>query len=65
MSAAPKSWAVKIYSVGRGVDLWRHLCRRCLEALKAEGWETRADKEPPHELFCDGDACRAARKAAA
>lgn len=64
MSEPAKSWAVRIYLVGRGVDIWRHLCRRCLEALKSEGWETRAEKDPPHELPCDGDACRAIRSAA-
>lgn len=55
---------VRIYKVGRGVDLWRWMCRRCLEAIKAEGWEVRDQKEPPSELACDGDACREARAAA-
>lgn len=56
---------VRIYKVGRGVDLWRWLCRRCLEALKAEGWETRDSKDPADDtLKCDGEACRADRLAA-
>lgn len=54
--------AVRIYLMGRGVDIWRHLCTRCLKALEAEGWEQRAGKDPPHDLKCDGDACRAARR---
>lgn len=45
--------AVRIYKIGRGVDLYRWLCRRCLEALKVEGWVVREDRDPPHELRCD------------
>lgn len=56
---------VKIYKLGRSVDLWRWLCRRCLEALKAEGWDVRAEVEPPHVLPCDGLECAAMRRAAA
>lgn len=59
------SHEVKIYKVGRGVDLWRWMCRRCLEALKLEGWEVRDQKEPDRALPCDGDACLAARRAVA
>lgn len=52
---------VKICKVGRGVDLWMWLCHRCLEAMKAKGWALREEREPPHELRCDGLACRRTR----
>lgn len=59
-----KAWAVRIYLMQRGCDVWRWLCARCLRALEAEGWQQRQAKDPPDVLACDGDACRAARGAA-
>jgi hypothetical protein len=44
---------VLIYQVSRGFELWGWWCRPCLEAMKAEGWERRATKVPPHPLACD------------
>ena len=51
------SHAVRIYLLNRAFETWRWLCRSCLEELKAEGYEVKESKEPPHALACDGARC--------
>lgn len=54
-------FAVRIYLVGRGTDIWRWLCKRCLRSLQSEGWDVRKQSDPPHVVPCDGEACRETR----
>lgn len=61
-------YAVRIYLVRRGVEIWRHLCARCQKALEPDGWEVVTSKDPPPQnpiLACDGDECREVRAVAA
>jgi hypothetical protein len=44
---------VRIYQLSRGFELWCWLCPKCLAHKKANGWEVKADKDPPHPLACD------------
>jgi hypothetical protein len=56
------SATVRIYNVVKGFDQWLWLCRRCVEDMKTDGWGVKENREPPHALQCDGEACKQARE---
>ncbi len=49
---------VVIVQLDRAYSLWLWLCPACLAQSISEGWTVKEKRTPPHELRCDGSACK-------